>query len=155
VTDRATSQRARAQRLADLYAWLSRAAENGDPCPMNFEIGARFGLGLNQSALMIQKLEAEGSIHVERFHQCRRVTILATGRSTAIPDGVMRRHWSERRVVPVRPKPAPPGPRVVGMPGGFRGELPASRYVDRNPCERCGTRRDYGCKHHPLAGAAA
>lgn len=40
-----------------------------------------------------------------------------------------------------------PGAMVRGPRFEAIGDVPESQYVSRDPCPRCGTRRDVGCAH--------
>lgn len=70
---------------ARMMAWLEAAARDGAPCPSNRQIADRFGFSsVSGPVRLIREMEAEGLIRVDRFHQSRRITIVATGRQTGV-----------------------------------------------------------------------
>lgn len=115
------------------------AANAGVAMPGNAELARRFGLNSGSNiSHYLDLLAAKGLIRVERFHRSRRVTIVATGRSTRVdPADAIERQ--------------PCFGRAAGQPDDSR--LPPR--VDRDPCFRCGVRRDVGCRHHPRENARA
>lgn len=138
----------RTQRLAALLAHLARTAEAGDPCPNNDQIIDTIALnGAYQVSGMLTELLDANFITIERDGYLRRVTIVATGKST---------DWSKRTGGRKRVGIGFRDPEdVKALAGTFRGDLPESRYVYRDPCPGCGVRRDVGCAHQPLMGVAA
>ena len=63
---------------------LIEAAERGEACPTNDQIGQMLGNSSSANAsYTVAKLEREGHIRVERFQSRRRITIVSTGKSTA------------------------------------------------------------------------
>lgn len=68
-------------------------------------------------------------------HTIERVTALLAGEPVPPPSGQYHR-------VPTRPATAP-APAPAPAPG--------PTYVHRDPCPRCGTRADIGCKHQQVA----
>lgn len=82
-----------------VFDMLSRAAEEGRPCPTNQEIVDT--LGCKSRTLIIFHMNAladMGHISVERFQCRRRVTIPSTGKSTALPTGIrLAPHHTVRR----------------------------------------------------------
>jgi len=131
---------------ARALASLEAAAAIGARCPSNADLAEIIGAAsVSNGASIVSLLEQRGLITVKRFAMGRVVTIVATGHSTAPITG--QRHWSERGVVRAQPplratSDKPPEPIRV-----FRGDVAASRIVDRDPCPCCGTRRDVGCSH--------
>lgn len=86
-----------------LYTWLVRCAEEGEPVPPNTDIAIRFGMISGSSgASAIAWLERTGRIRVERTRCARRVTIVASDRSTP---------WSSRKK-PVALR-APHSPAII------------------------------------------
>jgi hypothetical protein len=126
--------------MDDLLAFLSDAASKGEPCPNNTVIHDLFNLpSVSQVNPLFLDLEADGAIVVERTGNRRRVTIVATGASTA---------WTEYYRGRPRLFVGTAGPGETARPiEGFRGDLPPERYLDRDPCPRCGVRGDLGCAH--------
>lgn len=138
----------RAQRLAALLATLAKVAGVGAPCPNNDEIVNEIGLnGSYEVSPLLDDLESGAFIVVERVGYRRRATIVATGKTTewSRATGGRKRLGNGRR--------DPDDPKALA--GDFRGDLPESRYVYRDPCPCCGVRRDVGCAHQPLIGVAA
>lgn len=165
-------------------AAIERAAEAGEPCPSNNDLADLLGhASPSAGSDIVRELEALGLILVERFQQARRVTILATGRVTAYRGrGVP--HWrlredrvpigeqcaAEARNREARLKiaskfgggntnvldPLDPGPVLRFQP---KGEDRRRFVAGREPCPRCGTRADIGCRHQrldpPVHGAHA
>lgn len=83
---------------------LIRAARLGEKCPTNEDL---LGLLPERSSLsgiikIMQRLEARGTITVERYQRSRRVTIVASGQSTQDPANKAL-HWRQRP----RPKNVP------------------------------------------------
>lgn len=199
-------------RLKQVYDALARAADAGAKCPSNDALAELLGIGsIGAASEYVSQLEQRGLIRVERTRCTRRVTITATGRSTAPiaqgasftsgdqPSGealvemIAARaaelgktpaefarplttkdsvaSWLAQLSLAVRPKritvarvealiagrDIPPLPaetmrvrscaRVTVTSSGESPALDESRRVDRDPCPRCGTRRDIGCRH--------
>lgn len=128
------------RKLAHLFDILAAAASKGAPCPSNYELCGDINLSSpGNAAYLVCKIETRGLIRVERLGSSRRVTIVSTGQSTAPVRGVPVEHRKGAA--------REPGAGNVGF--GFRGERPEHLYVDRDPCPRCGVRRDAGCAHRP------
>lgn len=133
-------------RERQLLALLEAAAEAQRPAPENGELAERLGMkSISGPPALLKRLEARGMIRVARFSKSRQVTIVATGKATRAPAGACQPHFSLTRSAK-RPAtaagtaastPADPGPAVSLV------------RVDRDPCFRCGTRRDLGCRHYP------
>lgn len=87
---------------AMVYRELHRAAEAGQPCASNADLGDTIG-SINSTgstvAGIVKRLEMRGLITVERYQRERRVTIVATGKSTA-EVRTPAPHWR------TRPRPA-------------------------------------------------
>lgn len=134
---------------ATTLAMIEGAAEAGLPCPSNPDIAERHGFSsVSSGARSIERLEGAGLIRVERGNCSRVVTILASGKRTA---GVVGKpHWRMLR----KPRPIAPYARTREAVGPPLSMLPVP--VDRDPCPRCGTRRDLGCIHFsPISTGSA
>lgn len=87
------------QKEVRLYAELTRCAELGLPCPTADDlaclIGEEDGGAISTTVLVMQRLEKQGLIHVERYQRSRVVTIMATGKKTAEPKNKAP-HWRDR-----------------------------------------------------------
>jgi len=100
-------------RLSDLartkaMRLISAAADAGRPCPTNAELAECAGsLSTTTGALIVAQLEKLGAIAVERFNSDRRITVLATGRSTARRGLSTTPHW--------RSSANPSGPTPAGL----------------------------------------
>lgn len=130
-----------------IFMMLHRAAERGDKCPSNIDISFAVGLSSPASATRIlQRLEEKNLIEVYSGQCSRVVKICGSGKQTAGPTP--RAHWRNRpenarrrkwRYMPKDigrvPEPEPSA--------SFQALIP----VNRDPCPRCGTRRDIGCSH--------
>ncbi len=76
------------RRSARLLGLLEAAAAAGRVCPTNAELARLLGLASTSGpAMQLQLLEAEGLVTVRRGHWWRVVTIAASGRATARPEG--------------------------------------------------------------------
>lgn len=124
-----------------VMAMLERAVEAGYPCPSNYEIAAALGAGsISIGPAVLDQLARAGLISIERGQRTRVVTVIANGKRTAGVIGL--KHWrdrpenSHRRRIGYGVRPAKPEAPV---------ELPVRVY--RDPCQRCGTRGDIGCRH--------
>ncbi len=128
------------RRMDALYSHLAAAARAGAPCPTNTELMDILDLSsVTEANPLLDRLEAGRMIRVEHTGNRRRVTVLALGLSTG---------WT----VYARGRPrlfvGTAGPGETARPiEGFRGDLPPERYLDRDPCPRCGVRGDLGCAH--------
>lgn len=119
-----------------LYEWLEDCAERNFPCPRNQEIQDHFGFGSAVSAShLIAELEEMGLIAVARGPNTRNVTIIATGKQTAL-------RWD----VANKPKITEAERKKLQVPTPRRFTA-----IDRTPCPRCGVRADIGCQHKPKA----
>lgn len=142
-------------RQRQVYAALVRAAENNERCPCNASLAALIGvLSLSGASAVIHALEHKGLIAVERFGAARRVTILATGHQT-LHEGADAPHWRFRPDL-ARHNQAPRAAGERARPATFAARPFGPRLsdsdlvrVDRDPCFRCGTRADIGCRHQP------
>lgn len=66
-----------------VYDELCRAAEAGEPCPLNLDLEMMIGCSSSSGApTAVKRLEERGLIRVIRFQQFRRVQICATGQWT-------------------------------------------------------------------------
>jgi len=136
VTPTMTPQRI--QRGQEILAIFARAAETGAPCPTNDEIADLLDLYDNNGIVAsIGDLRASGAIIVKAKGGYRSVIITETGKATG---------WTARPKQYVGRNDYLEGIGRIQF-GSFRGDLPPERYVDRNPCCRCGVRADIGCRH--------
>lgn len=104
---------------------IERAAVANLPCPTNAALAGLLGLKSTGSAsAIVFALEASGQIAVERFGQARRVTIVATGKSTFYDSG--RRKMKQARPRPLQRTPTMPRRRpdlrLDFTPGQSRAE---------------------------------
>ncbi|WP_285020260.1 hypothetical protein [Novosphingobium sp. fls2-241-R2A-195] len=138
------NDRTRAEIIADddrIFAILVDCAETGKPCPSNEVLAATLGFETAfAGTTALRRLAKRGLILIERYSRNRIVTIVETGKRTA--GDVGKPHWRDRdpaacveRKAKAKPAPAPVAPK------------PEPIRVDREPCIRCGTRADIGCKH--------
>lgn len=75
---------------------IRKAAGEGIQMPSNDDIAAELGLqGSSTVPGIVNRLEARGLIKVDRYQRSRRVTIVATGESTAMPKNTSP-HWRQR-----------------------------------------------------------
>lgn len=92
--------------------WIIDCVERKLPCPTNDAIAGRFDFeSTSTSARLLQAMETDGMIVVERFHQSRQVTVPSIG-STLRPQRTAK-HWRDRpehSVAPVSAPPAEPAP---------------------------------------------
>lgn len=142
---------------------LRLAAVEGAPCPSN-QVLMRV-VGTERSATItaiLARLESIGLIRVARTagaHGARTVIDVATGKATAPSPTGRPSTGLRRRARPASPgteTPVPRRKRVVGRvtPAAVR-PVPATGPVDRDPCPRCGVRRDIGCAHAARALSVA
>jgi hypothetical protein len=93
--------------------WIRHCAEQSLACPTNDEICARFNFNSPASATrLVQEIEADGAIRVERLHRARIVTITATGEATAAPAKSFKARRKAAAPTPHVPPPAAIKPRV-------------------------------------------
>lgn len=86
----------RDEAKSQILACLTAAAEKGDICPTADELQEISGVGsVATTVALMHVLEEEGAIKVDRYQRSRKVTILATGQSTAQPNDTSP-HWRER-----------------------------------------------------------
>lgn len=68
-----------------IFMALTEAANAGEPCPSNATLADALGRSVAWSAGdIVKRLEKRELIHVERFRNSRRVTIVTSGNSTAL-----------------------------------------------------------------------
>jgi hypothetical protein len=134
---------------AIVLAAINRAAEAGEPCPSNNALcelaGAQspsFGSGA------LNALVRAGLIQVERFAIGREVTITATGKKT-LYTGCRNPHWRTEGRVSAEPMHVVRRPRLKAVNADTPDDEHLPPPVARDPCPRCGTRRDLGCRHSP------
>lgn len=124
-------------RRGKVYRALVAAAAAGADCPRNADLSEMLGIGTGSTpSLVINQLELRGVLAVQRTQTTRRVTVLATGHSTAPLAPETR--------TAVRRKFRISHERVVGEHHEVRL---AVRPPDRTPCHKCGVRADVGCAH--------
>ncbi len=73
---------------------VTTAADAGLPCPTNPELSALTGGSPSLPVRILYRLAARGLIAIARFQAGRRVTIIATGQSTAY-SGKVSPHWRD------------------------------------------------------------
>ena len=78
-----------------VLAKLTAAANAGRACPTNTELCDLIGGSPSYPVRIIDRLADQGLIRVERFASGRRVTIVATGRSTTF-TGSRAPHWRDQ-----------------------------------------------------------
>lgn len=132
----------RAKVLDEIVA----AARRGHRCPSNLSLAYAAGVSSPASAASaVRALEQAGVIEVARGSVSRVVQIKQIGLRTAgrIPDP----HWRVGDAFDTLRRPAPLPPEEFD---------PRLDHVDRDPCPRCGVRRDRGCSHsaRPLSVAS-
>ncbi|WP_067736240.1 hypothetical protein [Novosphingobium naphthalenivorans] len=67
-----------------VYGELCRAADAGEPCPLNLDLEMLIGCSSGSTAPMaVKRLEQRGLVKVIRFQRFRRVQICASGKWTA------------------------------------------------------------------------
>lgn len=125
---------------------IARAADNREVCPSNEHLAAVIGAASTASAVRyLSDLEKEGFIEIQRYACSRIVRIKASGKQTAGQAG--NPHWRDIGDGLLRPRLAP-GKTVKTRSADIAQESPAVQVrVDREPCPRCGTRADIGCRH--------
>jgi hypothetical protein len=127
---------------AVVFDAIVAAAEAGRPCPTNPEIcGLVEAESPATAARIVNTLERRGLIAVTRFNSGREITVPSLGIATAPYTGKRSPHW--RTTGAARPVESA---EAVARPDDEH--LPPAVY--REPCPRCGTRRDIGCKHHAV-----
>lgn len=131
---------------------LTAAAEAHEVCPTNDALAAAIQASSVAASDLVRRLERRGIIKVQRGNCTRVVTILETGKRTF--GQVTSPHWRERNGPPPI---APMQQKLVGMTYPERlvfnaereAEIDARRII-RDPCVRCGVRKDnhaeHGCK---------
>lgn len=94
-------------RVELVFRAFERAANAGHAAPTNQQLCGLLGMASASGPLpYIAELEAAGRIRVERYHRNRRVTIVETGRQTALPAGAKPGRYSEPDVRPAPPQQA-------------------------------------------------
>lgn len=132
----------RAEDARQVMRMIETAVANGKPCPSNIDISHKLGMQSPSGAVkVLASLEKRGLIEIERFGASRRVTIAATGRSTAV-IGSQRPHFRAGKKGALQLRSVPRVEATLEEKQLIR--------VDRDPCFYCNTRKDLGCKHHPL-----
>lgn len=111
------------------------AADEGLPCPTNTQLFDELGVSISEGSTILVALELKGLIKVERGSSRRVVTIVATGKRTA--GEITNTHWRYRPKESERQKAKR---RVENHQS--RMEEVELRRVDRDPCFRCGSRKD-------------
>lgn len=113
-----------------VLAAISDAADQGLPCPDNATLMAACGCHKTTLRDLLVRLERRGMIRAEYGAKGRRITMVATGKQTGWRKA---NNWVQHNTVANRVEPNP------------------DQFVDRDPCPRCGTRRDIGCAHNTRA----
>ena len=147
----ATSVLAVPERVRTALRMLTAAANAGDPCPTNRELMEAIGAQtISGGANVVHFLEVAGIIRVTRFSCQRQITIVATGKSTAIV-GKPNRHWREAGVQPEREAERQTRRVRTGVEDQARTSkidvATCPPILDRDPCFKCGARHDLGCVH--------
>ena len=106
------------------YECLIRHAERGAPCPTNIELEDESGSYNVSSSL--GTLQRNNLITIQKVGRRRTITIVETGATTGL---------SKPTKIPSNKILRKRGPSVM------------QPRVNRNPCEWCGARGDYGCGH--------
>lgn len=79
-----------------IYRALVRAANAGKPCPTADELSEIIGShSVSTTVGVIQRLEKKGKVKVDRYQRGRRVTIVATGKTTRACMNTAP-HWRDR-----------------------------------------------------------
>lgn len=78
------------ERAGKIFVILKQCAESNLPAPTNPTLAERFGVKSNAIANALHFLESNAMISIEGKHDIRRVTIIATGKTTA-PRAVLGR----------------------------------------------------------------
>jgi len=101
----------RLKLVLDIFA---RDAEAGREATTNTVLAGKLGMAsISGPVPYVAELERRGLIMVERFHRNRRVTIVATGKQTALPKGAKPGRWSEPALRPAPRPEAPPAPKAL------------------------------------------
>lgn len=128
-----------------ILAILTQAAAAGAVCPTNEQLADAIGAAeASQPATIMRKLRNRGVITVEQLGKHRQVTIVASGEATAEITGKRRDRVAE---LAKAAKTKAEGQPAQSTLAALVEPLPT---VNREPCTWCGTRRDVGCKHHPI-----
>lgn len=109
---------------------ITRAADRRLPCPSNDTLVGLAGCHKTTLRDLLIRLERRGIIRLEYGAKGRRITVVETGRRT---DWRKAGAWVQHNTVADRVSPRP------------------DQFVDRDPCPRCGVRRDIGCGHSARA----
>lgn len=161
-----------------VLAMLIKACEMGDECPSNYVLSAACGFSAPNTVVpVIARLEQRGLIKVVRGSRARKVTIVATGKSTREVISVERQYG--RRITKLASFPfnhrtlaQVDADRIEGLRLSAAQEAQAQSlrkdqaekgqiiappepmprwgspdWVSRDPCPKCGVRADIGCKH--------
>lgn len=90
-----------------IFDALQRAAASGSECPKNEELMDLIDASSTSCVPgIMERLEAQGLIRRETFQRSRRVTIVASGQSTATPRNAAP-HWRDRPRTARIPTPTP------------------------------------------------
>jgi len=74
-------------RRSIIFAMIENAAERGEPCPTNAVLATAIGASsMSGPVKFVNQLIEDGAIRVERSQRARVVTIVATGKTTALPQ---------------------------------------------------------------------
>ena len=133
---------------ARLLKVLEDCALAGAPCPSNAELGALLGYDQSYPSSLVTHLELQGLIAVQRGTRGRVVTILAEGTAKGCStdgDGARIRNYHQVQRTIVRRTRFQAEAVQTGNPA-----VPLGQLVARDPCQRCGTRGDLGCRHQAV-----
>lgn len=97
---------------AKILARIEEAAEKGEPAPLAEDLAEICGCSaISTTVRLVHRLDQRGLIKVEVYQRGRRITVVATGKSTA-PVRNQAPHWR------VRPRPASmPAPSLAHVKG--------------------------------------
>lgn len=127
-----------ATREAAVLAAVTQCADSGWACPSDSQLAAMLG-GISRpgARYVLLRLEARGLVSLSHVGRLRIVTIVETGKKTALPSGadgyraVAAEHQAQRQ--------SASRAAVFTQPQPVR--------VDREPCPLCAVRADVGCRH--------
>lgn len=133
------SRRVDISRYMPALALIEAAANEGRRAPSNDAIADALGTVSSQTgAKAVEVLEAAGLITVKRFQASRQITVVATGKTTAMPLN-QTPHWRTRERRNYR------SPERRSYSEIAATVVPPERRVE--PCQHCGVRSDVGCRH--------
>lgn len=127
-----------ATREAAVLAAVTQCAESGWACPSDSQLAATVG-GISRvgARYVLLRLEARGLVSLSHVGRLRIVTIIETGKSTALPSG----KDGYAAVAAEKKAQREHSAHVVAF------SQPQPVRVDREPCPLCAVRSDIGCRH--------